>query len=598
MEEIKALQQDEPGQAPDRSTNRKDIPLSVEIVTALAVSLYFLYCSLEHPFQPDLYYLIKCGEEFWKTKGIIEPYPFSWVPPECTVPWINFQWLAHLIAWFLYSLWGLYAMTIFKTVLYGVGYFLMFHHARRNYGTLAALLSLFPAILIGKTYFMERAMVFTSLFFPILAYLLFTIERTSLRCYHWIVFPAVFAIWVNVHGGFLPGLVFLIPAFIWLSVRDFIKLKGSPGRLSTAISLSAVWILCLLATVFITPYGMKIFQCAVDFIVLRPVFINVAGDMISPLKEPSAFMPFLTISPVTAVLLIICLIRKDRRVTVMEMFVYFFWLVLALKAQRNVQMYSTAAVPVMAGLIQKGLQYLSPAFLTITLNARLRQACEAIKLVSFFILITLYFCLFFSIDFTGKSYERRILPSHLKDFLLENRLPSKIYCYDIIGDYLIFYLYPHYKVSLDTGWNMCYTDRYFIEISRSFAKRDEFFAFINKYGLDTIILHTKPSFLDGVPGWLPIYEGEGCRVFLRESPQNRDITERFEKDLLVYPDTYEVNSFLFERHAALGDLRVARKYLLKLIEANPDEKVLRENLQAIDRELEKSGEKEPGKAGD
>jgi hypothetical protein len=598
MEEINALQLEEPGQAPDRSTNRKDIPLSLEMVAALAVSLYFLYCSLEHPFQPDLFYMIKSGGEFWRTKGVIEQYPFSWVPPECTVTWINYQWLAHLILWLLYSLWGLYAVAVFKSLLYGAGYLLMLRHASAKSGYLAAILSIFPAILLGKVYFLERPMAFTSLFFSLLAYMLFTIERTSLRFYHWIAFPAIFTVWVNMHGGFLPGLVFVLIAFAFLSVRDFIRLKGSAGRLITAASLSAVWLMCLLSTLFLTPYGTMIFQSAVDFIFLRPVFINVAGDMISPLKEPAAFIPFLAISLVTTLFVVFSLIKGSHRFTAMELFVYFFWLLFALRAQRNVQIYSAAAVPAMALIIHRGLEFISLGLSKRSLATRLRPAGEVLKLTAFIALLALCFCLVFTTDFSGKSYERRIMPSRLKDFLLENRLPSKIYCYDVIGDYLMFYLYPRYKVSLDSSWNMCYSDRYFIEISRSYGNRDEFFAFINKYGLDTIILHKKPSFLDGVPGWLLIYEGEGCRVFLRESPENREIVERFEKDLLVYPDTYEVSSFLFERHATMGDLRTARKYLLKLIEANPEEKVLRENLQAIDRELEKSGGKQPGKAGD
>ncbi len=574
-----------PGRTPMKIKWNKDISLSPEIITALAVLLYFIYSNLEHPIQPDLYYMIRCGEEFWRTKGALEPYPFSWVPSECRVPWINYQWLAHLIAWFLYSAWGLFAMVILKSVLYGAGYTVMFFHARKTAGTLAALLSLIPAIWIGKTFFMERPMAYTSLFFPLLAYLLLDIERSSLRIFHWIAFPAIFAVWVNVHGGFFPGLIFLLPAFIYLAVRNFSRLRGASGKFNTMASLTGIWLLCLLATLFLTPYGTKLFHCALEFLFLRPVFINVAGDMISPLKTPGIFIPFLLISSVTTVFLVISLIKKSHQFSILELSIYFFWLLFALRAQRNIQLYSSAAVPVMAFLIHGLLENISLQLSKSSFTVRLRSLAEATKLIALFIVISLYLSLGFSVDLTGKSYEKRILPVHLKDFLLANRLPSKLYCYDVLGDYFMFYLYPKYTVSFDSGWNINYSDQYFIEISHSFAGRDAFFSFINKYGLDTIILCTKPSFLDGVPGWLLIYEGEGCRVFLRVSPANREIVEKFRKDQLIYPDSYQVNSFLYERYIALNNLHTARKYLIRLIIENPEEKVLRDNLHAIDRAL-------------
>lgn len=560
--------------------------ISLETILFVFAVYYFIKSNfyLAYNSISDTFYMVKFGEEFVRF-GVELYYPFSWIPDDCRVPWINYQWLAHVILYFAFSMGKLTGVVILKTVVYAVSYSALFIFARNKYGVRPAVLSLILSIYLGRLWLYPLAMMYSSFFFPILTILLISIEDKGIKLYHYALIPLLFLLWVNLHGGFLVGLTYLAIGFVIIVILKRKRLQGYREVAKYAGKCALILVFSFLVSCFCTPYGSKIFQCALDILIYRPVYRNVADFWFSPIAEFHKNLYYFIFVISLLILLPLCSLKGKRKVSSLELFSFFFCLLLSLKAMRNIQIFSTACIPITAFIISV-IPELWSGFKSLFTGISKTLAgygglMEAFKIIALFLLLMQLFFLLYSTDLSFKTDEKKQFPTDIIAFFQANSLPSNLYCYDILGDYFIYYLYPKYKVGFDSSWNMCYSDFYFIEISHSFSRPDRFFRFIDKYNLDTVILPYDCHFFDNNPHWLLIYEGQGCRVYLRKAKRNEEIINKFRDDKLYYPDTYEVDSFLYRSHMEFGNYYTALKYLNILICTNPDQKNLLEYRRAL-----------------
>jgi hypothetical protein len=575
-----------------REKGGKDYSVSLGLIAGLAALLYFIRCSLEFPFDPDLFVMIKWGEALCKGGILNVHYPYSWVPDSCRVPWVDYEWLCHVVLYFIYSAAGLTGPIIYKTIIYGLSYLTLFIYARKTYGQMPAVLALLIAVYLGRWFLSPRPMSYTAAFFPVLTMLLISLQSRSPGWRDFVIFPLLFIIWENFHGGFFVGLVFMAAALIVLTALAFMKTSDRKEAAGKAGRLLALFALSVVMTLFCNPYGPNLLVYVLDFFISRPVFMQSASDMASPFGRVAFNAHYFVIASVTTILLAVFYLRGRKRPTPVEILAYFFWLACSLRAVRNMQLFSTAAIPVIAYVIAEIgalLQHNGIYRMMESLSLKRRLIADSLK-VALLTVILIWASLFLgSADLSGRSQVKAMFPTSLRDFLLGNSLPPKLFNHDILGDYFVFCLYPKYLVSFDSGWNNIYTDRYFIEIHQAFHNRDAFYSFVNRYDLDTIIIQYKyyGDFIASDPAWELIFEGEGCRVFLRNCPRTREIIESFRSDRLSYPDTFETNAFLYRCHLQMKNYQAARKYLQRLIVEKPDEKELREHLMMLDRMLDR-----------
>lgn len=567
--------------------------ISLEILLAFGALLYFLRCQLDPPFGGDILLAVKSGEYHFHN-GFPLDYPFSWIPADCRVPWVNYQWLAQIVEYLTYEAGGLTGIVVYKILLYGAGFFILFRYSTGKNGLLAALIALFPAIYLGRHYFLLRPMLNSVLFSSLIAYILLNMKTGAIRLRHYAIMPAIFGIWANSHGGFLAGLLFLAGG---LGILILTRPKAaSPGnsRLRLLVESVGLWWICLLMTLLCTPYGPGAFKYNTDFMLTRKIFMEVCGDFKSPFLRLGYYSNNINLLIIfLAILLLIFCYRKWKiRPEIMELYVFSFWLLTWLRMERAVQLFAPAAIPIFAFLIHQGLLRVKPALTSPGTHIQFRKGLwDILKILLLFAILASFFFTFYERDLSFRSVERRLYPLGLKDFLLRNRLPERIYNYDVFGDMFMFYLYPRYKVSLDSSWNVAYSDKYYIEISRSFQDPALFYKFLDKYDPGTIILDARTEFLAGNPDFVLLYEAEGVRAYVRNSAKNRELLDRFRNDLLNYPDNYELNSFLYRSHIDLESYRTAKKYLGRLIVENPGEKILRDNMSTLNRIIEEQDRK-------
>lgn len=574
----------------------KEYTVSIELILAIiALFMAIRYC-LDYPIDQDVMMMTRIGDELLKTKSFPPYDPFSWPPVSCKVPWINIGWLSFVIYSLIHGISGFAGIVLLKTILYTSGYLIMAKYASEKYGLRAALLALIVALYLGRWFLSARPMIWSALIFPLIILLLFRLQNRDISLRDFIIFPLIYALWVNLHGGFLIGLIIMGMCGVILLIRKIRARLERKKILSFIIRYSALVALCLAMCLYVNPFGPKTMKYAMDFLLYRPVFAELSREMESPFLRPLFNLHYFLITGLSLILLLLIIVKKKSRPSLMEICIFGFWLYTSIKAVRNMQLYSVFFIPVGAFILCHLGEIIRMSIPEDFLNKfllRYRKSWDVVKVLLLFLVLTISIMAISSSDLTGVTSERMLYPVGAKDFLKANSLPPNLYCYDIYGSYLSSYLYPRYLVGMDGRWNGVYNDSYFIEMNNSLCKRDLLLKFLDKYSLDTVVLQNNLDYLKDDRNWPQVYVDEKCSIFLRNTPRNSELMEKFKTDRLVYPDTYEVNAWLYLHFLEEKNYGAAKRHLMSMIRVMPDEKTLWEHLRALDSLLDR--EKQPGR---
>ncbi|OIO04435.1 MAG: hypothetical protein COX65_02345 [Elusimicrobia bacterium CG_4_10_14_0_2_um_filter_56_8] len=222
-----------------------------------SASVFFLPVA-----NPDLYWHLSAGKYTLANFGPPHADFLSW--PLAGTEWVDFEWLPQVFYYLLYKAGGFKALLIFKSVLLLL-ILLVFRATVLLYGRRSALpflLPFFAAAIMSNCDL--RPENFTLLFFSLTLYFL---EKTRLSSVPpgWrlrgVVF-AFFALWANLHAGYLYGLA-LIGLYsageLLLEELAFIHGKGPfarPGKSLEYLKLFFIGLVSSLAT----PYGWRVYS--------------------------------------------------------------------------------------------------------------------------------------------------------------------------------------------------------------------------------------------------------------------------------------------------------------------------------------------------
>jgi hypothetical protein len=558
--------------------------LSIGTVLGIFIILYFIRCSVEYPFDADNFMGIRCGEALWKAGALIAKDPFSWVPDGLKPPWVNSQWLSYLILYLVHGISGFTGILVLKTIVYGGGYLFLFLYARRKYGLLPALVALLAGFYVGRWFLSPRAMMYTAFFFPMLMFLMLKIQEQSIRPYHYAVLPLMFLLWSCLHGGSFIGLFLMGLSLLITMISEMWSSKT--GRMAIFLRHLLLFSLCIAATVLIAPYGLLMISFMGDF--LGRSIHHTIPELTSPLLRLRFNAHFFLITLAAVAGLIAVFIKTRKTPGALEIFFFIFWLAGSLKAVRNMQIYGIAAIPLFAFVIGSIPLFFDKARLqeiSRRLSGNLQRIYDLAKLVALVLIIVSFTVKMIEIFPSEEAMARPYSYPGLRAFLNDNDLPRDIHCRELLGDYLIYSVYPRCRVSLDGRLGLAYGVQYMREFYDSMNDRSLLKAFLDKFGIDLIACEPYYDYLGDDPGWVLVYKAEGISLYLRNSEKYSGLIRKFNEDLLSYPDTTEVNFFLYKHCAEKKNYPSAKKYLLRLLVASPDEKILWEHLQILNSKL-------------
>jgi hypothetical protein len=154
---------------------------------------------------PDVWWHLATGRTI-ATNGLPTADPFSYTLTG--QHWLVHEWLADRILWALYARAGLIGLVWWRAAWIAAATCVSYALARRGASTWIAVPLVVCAAFALQRNWIDRPQLWTFVLLPAVV-LVLEASRTGARRAVWSL-PPVFALWVNVHGGFMLGLVAVV----------------------------------------------------------------------------------------------------------------------------------------------------------------------------------------------------------------------------------------------------------------------------------------------------------------------------------------------------------------------------------------------------
>lgn len=275
-------------------------------------------------------------------------------------PWIDFEWLAQAAFHVLAANGGLDALIAFKMALTG-GAFLLAAASGRRLGApplpLAGILLL--AALVAHERFFSRPDMFTH--FGVALTVLAHLELARGRARLALALPALQAVWVNLHGGFVMGplLGAAFAAGAWLNgrtrtpERDAVLPPSSAGATLRSSALAAACAAACLAN----PYGLRGVLYPFTEVPVHPggrgtnVFLESIAEWQSPFASAEFGHPMAMAFYAWTALWASVLLARPGSVDFRGVCVFLGTFVLAASARRHTAIHAVATAPFLAAAL-------------------------------------------------------------------------------------------------------------------------------------------------------------------------------------------------------------------------------------------------------
>jgi len=227
---------------PPRATLFSRLPSAWALVTVLLGAVLALAVARVPILTPDLWWHLATGE-FIASHGIPRTDPFSYTLAGRA--WTAHEWLAD-VAWArVFAAGDLNAVVWLRVALVMLAWWGSYRLARVHASRAISLAWLLAAVWVSQRNWLDRPQLWS---FVLLPWVLFLLERTRLHARRRIwALPVLFAAWVNLHGGFMLGIVLLIG---WTTAP--LVARRADRRMRTRIPI----LIASLAATFVNPYGL------------------------------------------------------------------------------------------------------------------------------------------------------------------------------------------------------------------------------------------------------------------------------------------------------------------------------------------------------
>ncbi|GEM_PF-420208 len=231
----------------------------LEWAVLLAVVVAALFACFQLT-EYDVCWHLRAGEWILANGRVPTADPFSHTVTGKA--WIDFEWLSEILFWLLVDRGGLDLLIAFKMAVTALAFLLVALTCRRlevpGWVTAGILLT---AVLAAHERFFARPDLFSNLG---AAWTVFAYESLGRKTGRWrlaLLLPAVQVLWVNLHGGFILGLLigvaFLVGTLLNGLTRSRIRDAEVPPAASGALGWTALALAGSVLACLINPYGWR-----------------------------------------------------------------------------------------------------------------------------------------------------------------------------------------------------------------------------------------------------------------------------------------------------------------------------------------------------
>jgi len=376
-----------------------------KVIWIAIIGLAILHACLQAgEIQSDTLFHIKTGEWIIVNGKIPHADIFSWTIPNSH--WIAHEWLWELLAYlFYYKLgnWGTFLLSSVGVIMYAI---FLWEILKRRCSIPVSAVILILALISLSPFWCARPHVIAYGLFALTMYILFTAKESPRRL--WLL-PIITAIWVNMHGSVIPGIMLII-GFCFFSVVNLGPLSG--------VNYNKLGILSLLviASTTLNPNGLKIWEY-VFFTISNENFSKYITEWFSPnFQNSSMFLGMFLL----LILIVAVSVKKDKS---------FLFEGILTAATCAMWLYSTRHMPYFV--------FCGSLLLSSTIGSY-RVKKIVLRPISIILAMCLIVLNIASPDWVKKDYYQEIFPVKAVDYMHRENLTKNVFNLYYWGGYLIF----------------------------------------------------------------------------------------------------------------------------------------------------------------
>ncbi|RJP22063.1 MAG: hypothetical protein C4527_22295 [Candidatus Omnitrophota bacterium] len=422
----------------------------------------------------DPWWHLKTGKVLWEhflEHGFQFPEYDVFTYTGAQTPWVNHEWLSHLIFYGAYQLGGLQGAIIMKSLVITLTFALLILYMYRNgVGWKMACLGSIIALLASQQSLFLRPPIFTNLFIVIFLHIILSFQLGE--NFRWAFIGAVAAeiVWVNLHGGAVIGIILIF--FWWLSevwccLVTWLHENPTAPSFRRLRSSSLVLVAVILAS-FVNPFTYHIhllpFKVTGDWWLLRHV-----GELQAPNMQINNAFEMIILG------LFMLPMMRAGSIWVYEGLAVVFFGHQALNYHRHIPLFALVAVPPLIAAISEERRAFFP--MDTGRGASIRGFWGTLfSLVRWgmryhvdVIIIFVLFAYTFGLR-PGKiwhrnmqafplllenGYDKEAYPEDPVNFLLYHKISGPMFNHDNFAGYLIWRLSPeHMKLFTDSRYDL------------------------------------------------------------------------------------------------------------------------------------------------
>ena len=471
----------------------------------------------------DTGYHIRAGQYILENFSIPKHDIFSYHTPP--IPWTAHEWLSEVIMAWIHNYFGLNGIVFFFSFLISLIFYILFRFIRAHDGNIIiSTLLVILAALTSSLHWLARPHIY-SLLLMLIWY--FMIDEYQYRNRNLIfLFPFMMLLWVNLHGGFITGFLFLGIYFLGNSIGAI----TSDGEKKNVCKKKAKYYLFIIAlcliTTLINPYGHQILLFPFSFISNKFLMDNVAEFL-----SPNFHSPEVLIFEIFLLFTITIFLVSMRRLNPIEVLLFIFFTHMSFYSIRYIPLFSLIISPILSKkigfLIQESNTEISVKFLNKSKKyADIDQICKGFLWPGMGLLLS---SLGIALGIVNFQFDEKIKPIKAVEFIKTEHIKGNMFNNDEFGDIIIYSAFPQYKVFFD-GRSDMYGNEKIKEYKKVLEFKPGWEDIIKKYKIQWIFFDNDSPlsrYLLERSDWKLIFSDKVANIFLKNTPEFANLIEKY-----------------------------------------------------------------------
>ena len=453
--------------------------------------------------DPDFWWHLRTGQYIAETKTI--PYTDMFSTLRFGNEWVTHEWLSEVLMYLIFRAAGFAGLIIFFALIITIAFWTMYRRCLERTGQpyIAGLVTILCAAATIPTWGV-RPQMFSILFAGIFLVVLDKYCSNEKSRLVWWLIPLM-VLWVNMHAGFAAGLALIGITIVGLALDARIQHKDSLSSIFRRIrKLCLVGILAGDA-VLINPNGLRIY-----FYPFETLKSQAQMRYIQEWRSPNFQDPMFLALLILMVLLFCILALSNKRPRPSEMLILIATLAATLRSARNVPFFALVAAPTFASHLW--------SWFSAHKKSKSTGFAPVLSVLIFVVLPAIVAIMSVQRAVARQpQVEAENFPVAAVEFIKSQNIPQPIYNEYHWGGYLIWKLYPQYRVYID-GRADVYGDAVIEEFFTVHDAERSWRTPLDKYGIRSVLVEPNTAIatlLREDPAWQKVFEDQQAVIFIR-----------------------------------------------------------------------------------